>query len=155
MAAAIQPPRVIVDRGNDISASPEQLGSILKYKADRGYVAYVLSVLAVRMVLWLFATPLVCALAVLPLLGLGVLIAPINHHHQHVNSFRKPWVNRLYDIALALQSGVAPYAWVLHHNLGHHVNYLNQPPHEKPDESRWRKPDGREMGRWEYSSICC
>jgi fatty acid desaturase len=40
---------------------------------------------------------------------------------------------------------------VLHHNLGHHLNYLNQPPHESPDESRWTRADGTQMGRLEYS----
>jgi fatty acid desaturase len=91
-----------------------------------------------------------CAFGVIPLAVLGMFIAPINHHHQHVNSFRAPWLNRVYDLLLALQCGVAPYGWVLHHNLGHHVNYLNQPPHESADESRWTRPDGTQMGRLEY-----
>ncbi len=52
---------------------------------------------------------------------------------------------------LALQSGIGAYGWVLHHNLGHHVNYLNQRPHETPDESRWTRADGTQMGRIEYS----
>jgi fatty acid desaturase len=82
---------------------------------------------------------------------LGMFIAPINHHHQHVNTFRAPWLNRLYDAVLALQTGVGPYNWVLHHNLGHHVNYLNQPPHVSPDESHWTRADGTQMGRLEYS----
>ena len=60
-------------------------------------------------------------------------------------------VDALYDLVLALQCGVGPYSWVLHHNLGHHLNYLNQPPHESPDESRWARADGTQMGRLEYS----
>ena len=35
-----------------------------------------------------------------------MFIAPINHHHQHINSFRSAWLNRLYELLLALQSGV-------------------------------------------------
>jgi len=40
---------------------------------------------------------------------------------------------------------------VLHHNLGHHLNYLNQPPHENADESHWTRKNGEQMGRVEYS----
>jgi fatty acid desaturase len=122
----------------------------LKYKADRGPIAYVVAAFALRVAIWVLATPLMCAFGVIPLAVLGMFIAPINHHHQHVNSFRAPWLNRVYDSLLALQCGVAPYGWVLHHNLGHHVNYLNQPPHEGADESRWTRPDGTQMGRLEY-----
>jgi len=134
-----------------IRAGAERRGSILKYKADRGPVAYVMVVFVLRLCLWALATPLICAVGVLPLAVLGMFIAPINHHHQHVNTFRAAWLNRLYDVVLAVQCGVGPYSWVLHHNLGHHLNYLNQPPHESPDESHWTRADGTAMGRFEYS----
>lgn len=134
-----------------IGAHPDRRGTVLKYKADRGPVTYVLAAFALRMVVWAVATPLVCALAVIPLVVLGMFVAPINHHHQHVNTFRSPWLNRLYEIVLGLQCGVGPYNWVLHHNLGHHLNYLNQRPHERSDESRWTRADGSQMGRLEYS----
>jgi len=133
-----------------IQAAPDRRGTILKYKADRGPLAYVLAVFVARLALLAFATPLICAIAVLPLCVFGMFVAPINHHHQHVNTFRAAWLNRLYDLVLALQTGIGPYSWVLHHNLGHHVNYLNQPPHARPDESRWTRADGSQMGRLEY-----
>lgn len=134
-----------------IAAAPDRRGTILKYKADRGPIAYVVTIFVLRLVIWATATPVICAISVIPLAVLGMFIAPINHHHQHVNSFRAPWLNRLYDLVLSLQSGIGPYGWVLHHNLGHHLNYLNQPPHERPDESRWTRDDGTQMGRLEYS----
>jgi fatty acid desaturase len=129
----------------------DRRGSILRYKADRGPITFVVGIFIARLAIWALATPLVCAFSVVPLAFLGVFIAPINHHHQHVNSFRAGWLNRFYDLALALQSGIGPYAWVLHHNLGHHLNYLNQPPHESPDESHWMRGDGTQMGRLEYT----
>ncbi len=147
---ASQRPRSIEGRVR-ITAAPDRLGTILKYKADRGPIAYVMAVFILRMAIWALTTPLICAIGVVPLAVLGMFIAPINHHHQHVNSFRAAWLNRLYDLVLALQCGVAPYSWVLHHNLGHHVNYLNQPPHESPDESHWIRADGKQMGRLEYT----
>ncbi len=126
-------------------------GTILKYKADRGPVAYVVVLFVLRLAIWALAAPLICALSVVPLAVLGMFVAPINHHHQHLNSFRAAWLNRLYDLVLAPQCGIGPYSWVLHHNLGHHLNYLNQAPHESPDESRWTRADGTQMGRFEYS----
>jgi fatty acid desaturase len=149
LEATLEPGRS--DAGTRIAAAADRRGSILKYKADRGPVAYVVAVFILRLAIWALATPLVCAIGVIPLAALGMFIAPINHHHQHVNSFRFGWLNRLYDLMLALQCGVGPYSWVLHHNLGHHLNYLNQRPHASPDESRWTRADGSKMGRLEYS----
>jgi fatty acid desaturase len=126
-------------------------GTILKYTADRGPVGYVLGMLAVHVALFWFATPWLALASVVPLAVAGMFVAPINHHHQHLNAFRSPVLNRFYDLALSLQTGVAPYAWVLHHNLGHHRNYLNQPPKDDPDESAWTRRDGTQMGRVEYT----
>ena len=134
-----------------IAASEEQRGRVLKFKADRGPVAYVIALFVLHGLVWWLATPLVAAAMVLPFVLGGMFVAPINHHHQHLNTFRSPWVNRVYDIALAVQSGVAPYSWVLHHNLGHHRNYLNQNPHVSPDESAWTRRDGVQMSRTQYT----
>ena len=86
-----------------------------------------------------------------PLVFVCTCVAPINHHHQHVNTFRSPVLNRLYEVTLALQTGISPYGWVVHHNLGHHQNYLHQYPHDSPDESHWTRKDGATMGRAEYT----
>lgn len=126
-------------------------GSILRYKADRGPVAFVLLAFAFHGAVWYGATPWLAALSILPLTLVSVFVAPINHHHQHVNTFRSPLLNRAYELVLALQTGVSPYAWVLHHNLGHHRNYLNQRPHRQPDESTWTRVDGAKMSRIEYT----
>lgn len=134
-----------------LSASDEARGTVLKYKADRGPVAYVIGMFVVHLLLWWFATPLVALASTIPLAIASMFVAPINHHHQHLNTFRSAVANRFYDLALALQTGVAPYSWTLHHNLGHHLNYLNQHPHERPDESAWTRRDGTQMGRVEYT----
>jgi fatty acid desaturase len=133
-----------------VEADPRR-GSILKYKADRGPVAYVVSMFVLHLLLWWFVSPLVATALVVPLAVASMFVAPINHHHQHLNTFRSSWVNRLYDLVLSLQTGVAPYGWTLHHNLGHHLNYLNQHPHVSPDESAWTRRDGTKMSRVEYT----
>ena len=126
-------------------------GRILKYRADRGPVLYVSAIFGLHLACWLAAAPAVALAAVLPLTLASLFVAPIHHHHQHLNTFRSALLNRLYDLVLALQTGVAPYAWVLHHNLGHHAHYLQQRPHEQPDESTWTRRDGTRMGRVEYT----
>lgn len=70
-----------------------------------------------------------------------------HHHHQHVNMFKSPLLNRLLEQGFALQTGVTTNAWVLHHNLGHHINYLDQ----TKDESGWVNPDGSAMTAGEYT----
>lgn len=114
-------------------------------------MAFVLSVFVARCAVFALASPGLAIAAALPLWVLGMFIAPINHHHQHLNTFHRPWWNRLYEIALSLQTGIGPYGWVLHHNLGHHRNYLRQPPAEQADESHWTRRDGSQMGRVEYT----
>jgi fatty acid desaturase len=126
--------------------------SLVRYTADRYTVFHVFVFAAIQLVVWRFASPLVAALAVLPLLVLSLMSAPIHHNHQHVNVFRAPLLNRLFEIPLALQTGIGSYGWVLHHNLGHHLNYLSPDPANSTDESRWTRSDGETMGRVEYSA---
>jgi len=126
-------------------------GTILRYQADRRSVSSVLVVFAAHLAVFFFAPTWVAALSLIPLAVLSMFIAPINHHHQHFNTFHSAVLNRLYEIPLALQTGISPYGWVLHHNLGHHRNYLNQRPHPEPDESKWTRKDGATMGPIEYT----
>lgn len=70
-----------------------------------------------------------------------------NHHHQHVPVFEVPALNRLLELMYGLQTGITSMTWVLHHSIGHHVNYLDQ----QKDESRWRGADGQPMGEWRYT----
>jgi fatty acid desaturase len=133
------------------SGSEPEVGRFLRYRADRRPVAYACSMFVVHALVFFFAPAWVAALCVLPLVLVSMFVAPINHHHQHLNTFRSPVLNRCYELILSLQTGIAPFAWVLHHNVGHHVNYLNQRPNARPDESRWTRADGSTMGRIEYT----
>ncbi len=77
------------------------------------------------------------------------VISAWNHHHQHCHIFKKNWLNRILEFFYALHTGVTTNLWVLHHNLGHHRNFLDQ----KKDESRWQRKDGSAMGEFEYTII--
>ena len=76
-----------------------------------------------------------------------MFIGSWNHHHQHVNTFFSTFLNRLLEIIFTFHTGVTTNLWVLHHNLGHHQNYLDQ----TLDESGWMRKDGSTMGRIEYT----
>ena len=51
------------------------------------------------------------------------------------------------EIMYSFQTGVLPEGWVLHHNLGHHLNYLKG----RKDESTWLRKNGTKMREWEYT----
>lgn len=126
-------------------------GRFLKFRADRRPIAFAHATFALHALVFFLAPTWLALVCVVPLTLISMFVAPINHHHQHLNAFRAAWLNRIYDLVLALQTGIAPFAWVLHHNIGHHVNYLNQRPHARPDESKWTRRDGSTMGRVEYT----
>ncbi len=127
-------------------------GTILRYTADRRPVTYTFIMLALHIVALFMAPTWVAVALVVPFSIASMFIAPVNHHHQHFNTFHSTVLNRIYEVALSLQTGIGPYGWVLHHNLGHHRNYLKQRPHPEADESRWTRHDGSTMGRVEYTA---
>lgn len=128
-------------------------GHILKFRADRLPVLFVLAVFAIQwLAFWVLphGAAALAGLCLLPLLG---SIAIYNHHQQHHNAFNNAALNRLFELVLGTQTMIISYAWVLHHNYGHHPNYMNQPPcpGENEDESRWARRDGSTMGPIEYT----
>lgn len=92
------------------------------------------------------AVPIIWAIASLSIKG---WICSWNHHHQHCIFFIVPWANRLIELIMGLHTGIVGEAWVLHHTLGHHLNYLDQ----SKDESAWKTPAGRLMSCLEYTLV--
>ena len=76
------------------------------------------------------------------------MITAWNHHHQHVPTFRNSTLNMFLEVIYGFQTGVLPHGWVLHHNLGHHPNYMKG----AKDESAWVTKNGRKMGEVEYTA---
>ena len=120
---------------------------IVKHREDRILVAFAASYFAADLLVF-FTAEQVWLLVGWMLLGIlpKACISSWNHHHQHVATFRQNLLNRLLELIYSFQTGVISNGWVLHHVLGHHLNYLDQ----EHDESRWKKKNGEPMGELRY-----
>lgn len=122
--------------------------ALFRYRADQPRIALFVGIFAVDVAVYLTVDNplLLTAYFVLGVFPKGCICA-FNHHHQHVETFRVPVLNRLLEIMYALQTGVTSHTWVLHHSVGHHLDYLDQ----KRDQSRWRRKSNVVMGKVEYT----
>lgn len=124
--------------------------SVFRYAADRPRVLAFAGLLALDVAAYLLVdNPLVLFLIFLVGIFPKAAVCAFNHHHQHVPTFTVEPLNRLLELMYFLQTGVSANAWVLHHSVGHHLNYLDQ----TKDESRWKRDDGSTMGEYEYATL--
>lgn len=118
-----------------------------RHRTDIPAAVLVFAVFAVQ--LWAFFSvhnPLVLAGIVALLMLVQVSCGAVCHNHHHVNTFTRAWANRLIEVVMYLQTGTSPFSWTIHHNIGHHHDYLDQ----SRDPSRWQEADGRTMHRLKY-----
>lgn len=120
---------------------------VFRYEADRLPVAVFAGLFAVDLLVFAFTPVWVALIWGLLMMIPKVCIAAWNHHHQHTPFFRSTLLNRMLETVFGLQTGAVSKVWVLHHNIGHHENYMDQ----TKDESAWRTSDGRIMKPYEYS----
>lgn len=121
-----------------------------RYKEDRLPVTIIVGIFFIDVAVYFFATSFITLIAwMMAGLLFKIFIACWNHHHQHVNTFKKKILNRLLEIVYTFHTGVSTNVWVLHHNLGHHLNYLDQ----AKDQSAWKRKDGSTMGVVEYTLV--
>jgi beta-carotene hydroxylase len=130
----------------------ECLVSLLKVRADLTPVVFVLCLFCAQ--LWACTLPPIWSplAALISLFFSGSVIA-FQHHHNHCPVFHSRRLNGAIDLIMGFQSGITAYAWVLHHNIGHHGNFLEQHPgsgRRPVDASAWTRKDGSCMRRWEY-----
>lgn len=71
-----------------------------------------------------------------------------NHAHLPVFSSRGRFLNAVYDVALGLVTGYPTAFWELHHNIGHHRNFLEP---ENDVAAVVDRRTGRTMSRFWYS----
>lgn len=120
----------------------------VRKKIDCYPIAAILCVFVIDLMVFFLSPsilmPIVWAIATLHVKG---WICSWNHNHQHCKFFSRPWANRLIEFMMGLHTGILGEAWVLHHSLGHHLNYLDQ----SKDESAWKTKSGRLMSHLEYT----
>lgn len=123
---------------------------LYRYREDLAPSLVVLGVFAIQLYTFFCIQSLWAVAGVMAaLLTFSAMPGAIAHNHHHVPIFTRAWLNRLFEILLFLETGVVPYAWTLHHNLGHHKHYLDQ----EKDPANWRLPDGRVMSRLRYDVV--
>lgn len=122
--------------------------TLFKFSADRLPIAIILLFSLVDFIVFLTTDHIGVLVAywLIMILPKG-LISAWNHHHQHRNVFNNKYLNRVLEFFYALHTGVTTNLWVLHHNYGHHRNFLD---HEK-DQSGWKRKNGSTMGVFEYT----
>jgi hypothetical protein len=124
------------------------ISSLFRHRADRIPVLVITLFTAIDFAAYFILDNIWALLAfwLIMLWPKGVICA-WNHHHQHTPTFKNTILNRILEQIYALHTGVTAKLWVLHHVLGHHHNYMDQ----TQDESRWKRKNGKPMGKVEYS----
>lgn len=121
---------------------------MFNFRPDKLPVTIILLLSLLDFVVFLYAESILfLALYFVLMIVPKACISAWNHHHQHRHVFKQSWLNRILEFFYALHTGVTTNLWVLHHNFGHHRNFLDQ----EKDESRWKRKDGSTMGRIEYT----
>ena len=122
--------------------------SFFRFQADKLPVFIILSLSLLDFILFFTIDNhwFIAAFWLMMIIPKGIISA-WNHHHQHRHVFEQTWLNRILEFFYALHSGVTTNLWVLHHNMGHHRNFLDQ----IKDQSRWKRKDGSTMRELEYS----
>lgn len=121
-----------------------------RYQEDRLPTTLIILLFVSDLLVYFFTNSIPVILAWLVIaLSMKIFVACWNHHHQHLNTFHQTILNRLLEIVYTFHTGITTNVWLLHHNLGHHVNYLDQ----TKDESGWTRADGTKMGVFEYTFV--
>ena len=122
--------------------------NVFRFSADRFPVIIILLITLIDFTVFLTVKNIWFLLAYFILMVVPrACISAWNHHHQHRHVFHNNILNGILEFFYALHTGVTTNLWVLHHNFGHHKNFLDQ----TKDESRWKRKDGSTMGVLEYT----
>lgn len=124
--------------------------SLFRHRADILAALYVLVIFGLQLTVFFQVEDLWLAAGCAFLLMLAqISCGAICHNHHHVNIFTVRPLNRVLEIIMYLQTGTSPLSWTIHHNIGHHHDYL----HPERDPSAWKHPDGRPMARLYYDFV--
>lgn len=121
---------------------------ILCHRVDAWAVLLVGSILAAQLsIYFLVSSPWLALLATIGLLPFCMSVLAYNHNHMHTQTFGYRPLNRLFELAIFLQTGSSPFSGTLNHVLGHHATYLDP----SLDTLNWRRADGSTMTKHEFA----
>lgn len=114
---------------------------MLRYKADRRTLVIVASYFTILALSWTYYEQMSWAILV-PVIMLNALFsffcAVIVHNTIHAAVFKKPWLNRLFQLVLSLTYGHPVSAFVPGHNLSHHKQLSTPKDIIRPSKVRYR-----------------
>lgn len=123
---------------------------LFRHRADIPAALFIVAVFGLQLsIFFLVDNPWHAVCWVAALMLAQVSCGAICHNHHHVNIFVRRPLNRLLETIMYLQTGTSPYSWTIHHNIGHHHEYL----HPERDPSTWKHRDGRPMARLYYDFV--
>ena len=129
-----------------------RLATVLREPIDVVPVTAIFAVTIAQLAIFLgLHDPWTALAAVALLFPVQLNFAGMCHNHHHCRTFRAPFANRVFEVAMFFQLGMLPYGYTLHHNIGHHRHYLDQ----TRDSNRWRRADGGTMASWEFAARLC
>ncbi|MCM0606324.1 MAG: fatty acid desaturase [Xanthomonadaceae bacterium] len=121
----------------------------MRYKADIASVSVVLGTFALGLFPFIVPLPMWAFLIYIPVLLYGRSYCPYaQHNHGHLPVFYSPILNSIYNVFLTQTTGYPTALWELHHNRGHHRNFLT------PEQDVARLIDlktGKVVNRWWYA----
>ncbi len=122
---------------------------IFKYNVDVRPVAMILTTIGLSLLPFLVPMPLWLLVPHFALVIFARSFLPfVQHNHAHLAVFNSTLLNNIYNVCLAQCTGYSTAMWELHHNRGHHRNFLTP----KLDVARIIDlKTGLVMGRWRYA----
>jgi beta-carotene hydroxylase len=121
----------------------------IKHRADFVPVLLVIVQIVFLFSIWYYVSSFV-ALVVLSAISIlpRITSAMVVHNSAHFRIFNNKISNSIFDLFLYLETGMMTSKFRLHHNIGHHGNYLDP----TKDPSTWIWLNGKVMPRLVYIS---
>jgi len=96
---------------------------MLRYKADRRTIFFLILTISIFICLWNLTDNLnfvINTILYSSLLVLSVTVSVITHNHQHLPIWKNKWLNIITDNWLTIFYGFPIFGWMPTHNLNHH-----------------------------------
>ena len=107
---------------------------MLKYKADRRSVFFMLLATGLLVVLWQMGSEMSWPLWIavyLVQLQMAISASVMVHNHQHLGMWKNKWLNTFTDNWLTVLYGFPVFAWIPTHNTNHHVHINREEDYTK------------------------